>query len=146
MFADIWFEVVILPESVFGEMAGKQRYYMDTVKQQQIEALKMAAEYLDRLIPSMEAIIGEIKGQMQDDTVDFLIQIIDGLNFMIETYNATKDIINGDDPLINEDVFEDVIGKLSDGFAKKDYISIADNLEESIVPFLKVFKEAAIRA
>lgn len=118
---------------------------MDT-RQQQIEALKMAAEYLEKLIPSMEQVISEIKGNMQDDTIDFLMQIIDGLNFMIETYNATKEVINGDEPLFNDDALEEAVSKLSDGFAKKNYLVIANELEASIIPFLKVLKEAAVRA
>ena len=119
---------------------------MATLKEQQLEALKDAGEYMGRLIPAMEQVIGEIKGTMQEDTVDFLLQIIDGLNFMIETYNVTKDIVNGDEPLINEDVLEECVRKLSDGFSKKDYKLIACVLDESIVPFLKVFKEASARA
>ena len=128
----------------FGKEA--EVFKMDEVRQQQIEALGMVAEYMDKLIPSMEQVISEIKGDMQEDTVDFLLQIIDGLNFVIEVYNATETIVNGDDPLINKDVFESVVQKLSDGFAKKDYKAIANELDESIVPFLKVFREAARRA
>ena len=119
---------------------------METVNQEKIDALKMAAEYMDKLIPSMEQVISEIKGQQQPDTIDFLLQVIEGLNFMIETYNATEDIVNGNEPLINRDVFEEVVGRLSDGFSKKDYKAIAGELEESIIPFLKVFREAARRA
>ena len=48
----------------------------------------------------MEQVITEIKGDMQEDTVDFLLQIIDGFNFMIETYNVTRDIVNDPEVLI----------------------------------------------
>lgn len=119
---------------------------MSTVKEQQLEALSEAASYLDKLIPAMEQVISEIKGQMQEDTIDFLHQIVDGLNFMIETYNVTKDVINVDGPLINEDVLEACVGRLSEGFKNSDYKAIADELDSSIVPFLKVFKEASKRA
>lgn len=119
---------------------------MSTIKEQQLEALSETANYLEKLIPAMEQVISEIKGQMQEDTIDFLLQIIDGLNFMIETYNVTKDVINADGPLINDEVLESCVGKLSDGFAGNDYKAIANELETSIIPFLKVFKEASKRA
>ncbi len=118
---------------------------MDTIREQKQEALKTAEEYLGRLIPAMEEVISEIKGDMKEDTVDYLLQIMDGFNFMIETYNVTRDIINDPDPLINDDQLEITVGKLSEGFSRKDYPAIADDLENDIIPFLKVFKEAASR-
>ena len=114
------------------------------LRQQQIDALEMAVEYLDKLIPSMEQVISEIKGQMQEDTIDFLIQIIDGLNFMFETYNATKDLISSKGSVFNDEALEEVVNRLSDGFSKKDYVKIAMELETSIVPFLQGLREAIV--
>ena len=116
---------------------------MDTIREQKLEALRTADEYLAKLIPAMEQVIGEIKGDMQEDTIDFLHQIIDGFNFMIETYNVTRDLVNDPEPLIVDEELEASVGRLSDGFSKKDYTAIADELSTDIVPFLKVFKEAA---
>ncbi len=118
---------------------------MDTIREQKLEALKTASEYLERLIPAMEQVISEIKGEMQEDTVDFLLQIIDGFNFMIETYNVTRDLVNDPEPLIVDEELEKVVGSLSEGFSRKDYSAIADELSNDIVPFLKVFKEASTR-
>ena len=118
---------------------------MDTIREQKLEALKTASEYLERLIPAMEQVISEIKGEMQEDTVDFLHQIIDGFNFMIETYNVTRDLVNDPEPLIVDEELEKAVGSLSEGFSKKDYSAIADELSNDIVPFLKVFKEASTR-
>ena len=118
---------------------------MDTIREQQLEALKNASDYLERLIPAMEQVISEIKGEMQEDTIDFLHQIIDGFNFMIETYNVTRDLVNDPEPLIVDERLEQAVGNLSAGFSKKDYAAIADELSSDIVPFLKVFKEASSR-
>jgi len=119
---------------------------MDTIREQKIEALKTADEYLGKLIPAMEQVISEIKGEMQEDTIDFLLQIIDGFNYVIEIYNVTRDIVNDPEPLIVDDELEKSVGRLSEGFSKKDYPSIADELSVNIVPFLKVFKEASAKA
>ena len=118
---------------------------MDAIREQKLEALKTAAEYLEKLIPAMEQVISEIKGDMQEDTIDFLLQIIDGFNFMIETYNVTRDLVNDPDPLIVDEQLEKAVGKLSDGFTRKDYNAIADELSTDIVPFLKVFREASLK-
>ena len=116
---------------------------MEAIREQKLEALRGASDYLDRLIPAMEQVISEIKGDMQEDTIDFLLQIMDGFNFMIETYNVTRDMINDPEPLINDDQLEKAVKSLSDGFSKKDYPAISNELESDILPFLKVFKEAA---
>lgn len=120
-------------------------YRMETIKEQKLEALRTAEDYLGRLIPAMEQVVAEIREQMQEDTVDFLLQIIDGLNFMVETYNVTRDIINDPEPLINDEQLENAVSRLSEGFSKKDYPAIAEELSTGIIPFLKVFKEAASR-
>ncbi len=135
MFADI-FDISCNCMEAWG-------YKMDTIREQKSEALKTAAEYIAKLVPAMEQVISEIKGDMQEDTVDFLLQIIDGLNFMIETYNVTKDVVNDPEPLINDDQLEKSVSVLSEGFSKKDYKAIADELSEDIIPFLRVFKAAA---
>lgn len=121
-------------------------YNMDPLREQKLEALKTAEEYLEKLVPAMEEVISEIKGEMKEDTIDFLLQVIDGFNFMIETYNVTKDIVNDPEPLIIDEELEKTVGRLSDGFSRKDYAAIADELSTDIVPFLKVFKEAAKRS
>ncbi|MCR5591055.1 MAG: hypothetical protein K6F73_05925 [Lachnospiraceae bacterium] len=119
---------------------------MESIREQKLEALKNAADYLDRLIPAMEEVVSEIKGDMKDDTIDFLHQVIDGFNFMVETYNVTEDIVNDPEPLIINEELEKAVGRLSDGFSKKDYAAIADGLSTDAIPFLKVFKEAALRS
>lgn len=116
---------------------------MDNIREQKLEALKVAGEYIEKLLPAMEQVIAELKGDMQEDTVDFILQIIDGFNFMIETYNVTSDIVNDPDKLINDDELEKTVSELSDGFAKKDYKAIGSLLESDIIPFLTVFKKAA---
>ncbi len=92
---------------------------MEAIREQKLEALKTAAEYIEKLLPAMEEVISEIKGEMKEDTVDFLLQIIDGFNFMIETYNVTRDLVNDPETLINDDELERAVGSLSDGFQRR---------------------------
>ena len=70
------------------------------------------------------------------------MQIIDGFNFMIETYNATSDVIDTK-KIVDDASLEAAVEKLSEGFKIKDYSSIAGILQDEIVPFLRAFCEAA---
>ncbi len=116
---------------------------MEAIREQKLEALRTAVQYIEKLVPAMEEVISEIKGEMKEDTIDYLMQVIDGFNFMIETYNVTRDLVNDPEPLINDDELESAVGRLSEGFSRKDYPAIADELSTDAVPFLRVFKAAA---
>ena len=65
------------------------------------------------------------------------------LNNILESIK--NDPIEGEEPevLINDEELERAVGNLSEGFSKKDYAMIAEELSSDIIPFLKVFKEAA---
>lgn len=116
---------------------------MDTLREQQLEALQMAADYLDKLIPAMEQVASELKGEQKEDTFDFLNQIVEGLNFMLETYEVTSCVINEKELLVNDEALEGTVNELSSKFADEDCQGISDILGGPIVDFLKVFREAA---
>lgn len=115
---------------------------MDEIREQKIQVVQMMTEYLQKLIPSMEQVVSEIKGEQQEDTIDFLMQVIDGLNFMIESYNVVEDVINADGSIVKDDI-EKSVSRLSDGFYKKDYVKIADELDVAMIPILKSINDKA---
>lgn len=112
---------------------------MDDFKKQQLEALSMVSEYMDKLIPAMEEVGAELKGTMKEDTVDYLNQIIDAFNFVIETFNATRDIVNENNSLIIESALEKEINTLSNAMKTKNYRSVGDLISGSMLDFVKVF-------
>lgn len=116
---------------------------MEDYRAQQLDALAMIAEYSDKLIPAMSGIVDELLGNMQDDTLALLGQIIDGLNFVIETYNVTTEIV-GD--VVEKDTFEEVIGRLSKAMMSEDYKAAAVVMRDDILSFLKDYGEAAKKA
>jgi len=116
---------------------------MSDFRQQQMEALAMVSEYMDKLIPAMQEVSAELIGEMKEDTVDYLNQIIDAFNFVIETFNATRDLVNADEELIIESVLEEEIGNLSNAFKTKNYIKIGEILGGSLLDFVKVFNQKA---
>jgi len=116
---------------------------MDNLKQQQLEALSMMAEYMDKLIPAMEEVSAELTGEMKEDTIDYLNQIIDAFNFVIETFNATRELVNPKDELIVESALDKEVNSLSDSLKAKDYKKVGELLKGSILDFVKVFNVKA---
>lgn len=116
---------------------------MDDIRQQQLDALKMVADYSDRLIPAMTDVIAELKGEQQDDTLAFLAQIIDALNFVIETFNVTRDLVNEKEIVIDEDDLESTVNRLSDAMISKNYEKAAQVMDERVLPFLKTYNASA---
>ncbi|HOO27203.1 MAG TPA: hypothetical protein PLU43_01960, partial [Lachnospiraceae bacterium] len=93
----------------------------DDIRVQQIEALRMADEYLKKLIPSIEEVITELDGEMKEDSVDYLEQIVEGFNFMIETFNVTMDLINEERVIIDKDDINRAVLNLSDALLSNNY-------------------------
>lgn len=109
-------------------------------KEQQIELLQTVNDYCGRLLPAMNEVIGELKGEKKEDTVEFLIQIIDGFNFVIEAYNVTRDLINEDGNVINDSELEDAVQRLSKVMIAKEYEKAADILESDVIAFIDKVK------
>ena len=116
---------------------------MGDYREQQIEALVMVSEYMDKVIPAMEEVCAELAGDMKDDTLDYLRQIIDAFNFVIETFNVTRDLVNEDEVLIVESELEKEIGTLSDAMMAKDYKRAGVIMQGGILDFLKVYNVRA---
>ena len=66
---------------------------MDDYRQQQIDVLKEAVPYSEKLIGAIEKVSEELSGVPFPETHDAVNVIIEGLNWLFEVYNGTKDII-----------------------------------------------------
>lgn len=117
---------------------------MEDYRLQQIEAISMVSEYIEKLIPAMTEVCEELTGTMKADTLDYLKQIIDAFNFVIETYNVTKDVVNEDGVLIIDSELDKEVNRLSDAMIAKDYKKAGMIMSGSIIDFLKVYHERAI--
>lgn len=117
---------------------------MEDIRQQQIEALGMAAEYIEKLIPAMKEIIPELRGQELPDTKDFLNQQMDGLNFVIDIINGTMSLVNEKETILIKDNMEEKVQNLNRALGAQMNPQIADVLEADILPFLDVFRQVAL--
>lgn len=117
---------------------------MEDIRQQQIEALGMAAEYIEKLIPAMKEIIPELRGQELPDTQDFLNQQMDGLNFVIDIINGTMSLVNEKETILIKDKMEEKVQNLNRALGAQMNPQIADVLEADILPLLDVFRQVAL--
>lgn len=108
---------------------------MEDRRAEQLDLLKTLAEFNDGLVHNMGIIIKEYRGARLDDTNKFMDGIVDAMNWEIEAFNATKDLINEEGEVINRDQFEDAICALNMSIKDKDDGAMASCLEEVMVFF-----------
>lgn len=106
----------------------------------QKETIVMVKEYLTKLIPGMNNSIAELKGDMKEDTWEYLRMIIDGFNWVVEAYNGVSSIINKDN-IIDENAVEMDVKNLGKSFKAKNPEETASVLENGILPFLKTLSD-----
>ena len=68
---------------------------MDDYRQQQIDVLKEAVPYSEKLIGAIEKVSEELSGVPFPETHDAVNVIIEGLNWLFEVYNGTYRIYIG---------------------------------------------------
>lgn len=112
---------------------------MDEIRAQQIEVLEFAISYIPKLGQAIKEILPELQGEEKPDTQDYLKQIIDGINMVIEIANGTLDFINEKEVLINKDGIEEKVQLLSRACLARDNGQIALELETGMLPFLDIF-------
>ena len=116
---------------------------MDNMQEEKLEALKATGEYLEKLIPGIKTLCGELRGERQEDTDDFQKQCIDGLNWVIEIYNRISDIIDAEKIHTEKQALNDKLIELGTAIKNKEDAKIADLLESGVLPFLNDLELAA---
>lgn len=116
---------------------------MNQLLEEKKEAVEVAKEYLEKLIPGMETLCGELKGDRQPDTDDFQKQCIDGLNWVIEIYNRTSDVMDTGKIHVEKQELNAKLMELGTAIKDKEDGKIAGILEDTVIPFLRDLREAA---
>ena len=117
--------------------------FIYTWSEEQKEAMQEAASYLERLIPVAEELLAEFQGDVKEDSLDYLKLVIDGLNWVIELYNVTRDVINEQEEQIDTETMDKAMKRFGSAVAAHDEVVIAEELNQSVLPFLRKMKEIA---
>ena len=76
---------------------------MEDLRTQQIEALEVAVPYCAKISNALNNLMEELNGHRQPDTDEYMESALNGLNWIVEVYNGTKDLINKDSVVINKE-------------------------------------------
>lgn len=107
-----------------------------SLKDQQLEALEELYHYSGKLMPAIETVSAELKGNCQEDTDEYLKSILEGVNWVIEVLNRTMELVNEEETVINKDKINESILKLGEFVKAKEDEKIAETLTEEILPFI----------
>ena len=117
---------------------------MEDLRTQQLEALKVALPYCDKMIAAVNNIIYEFSGNRQEDTDEYMTSILNGLNWIFEVYNGTQELINKDEIVIDKIVVNAYVMKLNEANKDNDDAKRAEAFK-GILEFLEAFKGAAVK-
>ncbi len=115
----------------------------EEIEQLTLDTFTSMADYLPRLIPTLETLIHELREDMQEDTMELLDMAVNGINWVIEAYNATSEIVNRNSLRVDTVQMDQKVKEFGDAYQTKDYAKIADDLENMVIPFLKIMLEVA---
>lgn len=109
---------------------------MDNLKTEQMEALITAADYCKRLATAINNLAYEFENGKLEDTNQYAKEILDGINWVIQVYNGTKDLLSEMDVVIDEDKINAAIENLVAAYDNNDDASKADILRGDILDFV----------
>lgn len=115
---------------------------MDNLKQQQIEALQVASDYCNKIANAIENIITEYTVERKEDTDEYMNHIMTGLNWIIQVFNGTQDLINHDAEVIHKDQVNSYVLELNEANNENDDAKRAEALR-GILSFVQAFQKEA---
>lgn len=119
---------------------------MDTLRAEKLEALEAARDYSERLKRGMQTVEEALRANNRDADIETLLkQCVDGLNWVIEIYNRTSDVLNETETLIQKEQVNQSIMGLSAALQENDDAKIADSFESGVIPFLETFCQAVVK-
>ena len=117
---------------------------MEDLYEQQIEALGIAVSYCDRMSAALKQFIKELTGEKQEDTEEYIVTILNGLNWIFSVFNGTQDLINKDTIVIDKNKVNENVSILNEANTQKDDQKRAEALE-GILQFVEDFGKAAAK-
>lgn len=108
---------------------------MEDLRNEQLEALEVLAEFNERLVKNMAIIVKELSGKRLDDTDKFLKSIIDAMNWEIQVVNGTMEVLNEGKERIDKETFNAAVVSLGKAISEKDDAKMAEEFTKIIPVF-----------
>ena len=115
---------------------------MEDLRTQQKEALITVQDYIQRLKKAIPNACSELRGEMLEDTEEYVHTILNGVNYTIEVLRRTLDYINADESILDKDEINEHITDFMDVYRVGPRERIADAFEKDILTYLEKFDAA----
>lgn len=112
---------------------------MEDLREQQMEALDTARDYIAKLLNAVDRVRLELETEGKDDTQEYLQTILQGVNWTIEILNRTIDYVNEQGELIRKESVNDRMLHFSAVYETNNKEAIGEALESDIKTFLTEF-------
>ena len=115
---------------------------MEDLRVQQIEALQVAVPYCKKIINAINNLIGELTEERKEDTDEYMNSILNGINWIFEVYNGTRDFINEDGVIVDKEEVNANVVKLNEANTNNDDDMRAEAFK-GIKEFIELFSAEA---
>lgn len=115
---------------------------MEDYRQQQIDVLKEAVPYSEKLTGAIEKVSEELAGVPFPETHDAVDVIVEGLNWLFEVYNRTRDILS--EGVVDEKEANEGVKELSEALSVNDDVAVSKALVR-LGAFVKQLHDAGSR-
>lgn len=116
---------------------------MDEREQLQREVLVELIAYSEKLIPAVQILVEEIRGDEKADTSEFLNEVINGINWEIEVYNQCAALLNSKSNYIDKKMMIAAVTSLGQSISSGNNAKVAECFEQDFIPFLNKLSLAA---
>ena len=99
--------------------------------------------YEERLIPGLYAVITELTEERKEDTDEFLVTLINGMNWVFQIVNHTLDLLNEKEADLDKEKINDAITIFTKAKEEKNDEAIANAISEYLIPILQRVQESA---
>jgi len=101
-----------------------------------VEAVMTASDYCKKLEKAIDNVVDEFKNGRKSDTDEYAKMILDGINWVIQVYNSTKDYLKEIGSNIDESAVNESIKQLAAAYQSNDDEAKADALAGGIRDFI----------
>lgn len=102
------------------------------------EALRTVNEYIYKLKDGIKNISDLIQEGREEESFSLVAQVADGLQWVDEAFNATKDYHNKE---LNLEKINEFIEEIAEALENEDYILVSDLFAYEILPIIEDIQE-----
>lgn len=101
--------------------------------EKQLEALNAANDYIEKLKTGIEDLVNKINSGEENNGVQLIPNIADGLQWLVNIIELTKDLHKGSISIEN---IKEQLGEIIEALENEDYVLLGDLFNYELLPIL----------